>query len=150
MITYLFLASHELPYSGHCSEKDHEPPRGLQLILGTKSKPHLVDTLVMANLGYWQMKVSPGVWYLQLAPGRSSELYILREDGQGSGNEPSLKRIMINDLRGKVVHLEVVKKKGKEDEKLLVSSDDEHQSQEKRVSSLLFLFLFLWILLSSV
>lgn len=150
MLTYLFLASHELPYSGYCSEKDHEPPRGLQLILGTKSKPHLVDTLVMANLGYWQMKVSPGVWYLQLAQGRSSELYILREDGEGRRNEPSLKRIMINDLRGKVVHLEVVKKKGKEDEKLLVSSDDERQSQEKRVSSLLFLFLFLWILLSSV
>lgn len=121
-----------LVLTGHCSEKDHEPPRGLQLILGTKSKPHLVDTLVMANLGYWQMKVSPGVWYLQLAPGRSSELYILTEDGEGSRNEPSLKRIMINDLRGKVVHLEVVKKKGREGEKLLVSSDDEQQSQEKR------------------
>lgn len=119
--------------SGHCAEKDHEPPRGLQLILGTKSTPHLVDTLVMANLGYWQMKVSPGVWYLQLAPGRSSELYVMKEDGQGSSSNTTLsKRITIDDLRGKLVHLEVVKRKGKEHEKLLVSSDnDEGYSTEK-------------------
>merc|ERR1711915_672624 len=40
-----------LVLTGHCSEKNHEPPRGLQLLLGTESTPHLVDTLVMANLG---------------------------------------------------------------------------------------------------
>nr|XP_034910754.1 UDP-glucose:glycoprotein glucosyltransferase isoform X2 [Populus alba] len=120
-----------LVLTGHCSEKDHEPPRGLQLILGTKSNPHLVDTLVMANLGYWQMKVSPGVWYLQLAPGRSSELYAFREGGDGSQEKHLSKLITINDLRGKVVHLEVVKKKGMEHEKLLISSDDDNNSQRK-------------------
>ncbi|KAA8545514.1 hypothetical protein F0562_020298 [Nyssa sinensis] len=120
-----------LVLTGHCSEKDHEPPRGLQLILGTKSTTHLVDTLVMANLGYWQMKVSPGVWYLQLAPGRSSELYVLKEDGDGNQDMPLAKRITINDLRGKLVHLEVVKKKGMEHEKLLVSSDDDFHSQKE-------------------
>ncbi|KAH9751407.1 UDP-glucose:glycoprotein glucosyltransferase [Citrus sinensis] len=118
-----------LVLTGHCSEKDHEPPQGLQLILGTKSTPHLVDTLVMANLGYWQMKVSPGVWYLQLAPGRSSELYVLKEDGNVNEDRSLSKRITINDLRGKVVHMEVVKKKGKENEKLLVSSDEDSHSQ---------------------
>ncbi|KAK4757504.1 hypothetical protein SAY87_018805 [Trapa incisa] len=112
-----------LVLTGHCSEKDHEPPRGLQLILGTKSKPHLVDTLVMANLGYWQMKVSPGIWYLQLASGRSSDLYNLKDEGDGN----SFKRIMINDMRGKVVQLEVMKKKGKEHEKLLASNDDQSE-----------------------
>ncbi|KAG6709705.1 hypothetical protein I3842_06G146800 [Carya illinoinensis] len=111
--------------TGHCSEKDRDPPRGLQLILGTKSTPHLVDTIVMANLGYWQMKVSPGVWYLQLASGRSSELYVLREDGDGSQEKPLSKHITINDLRGKVVRLEVLKKKGKENEILLVSDDND-------------------------
>ncbi|CAL5438882.1 unnamed protein product [Camellia sinensis] len=120
-----------LVLTGHCSEKDHDPPQGLQLILGTLSTPHLVDTIVMANLGYWQMKVSPGVWYLQLAPGRSSELYVLK-DGDGSQGMTSSKHITINDLRGKLVHLEVVKKKGKEREKLLVSSDDDSHSQGKK------------------
>ncbi|KAL0801520.1 hypothetical protein Bca101_056696 [Brassica carinata] len=119
-----------LVLTGHCSEKDHEAPRGLQLILGTKNRPHLVDTLVMANLGYWQMKVSPGVWYLQLAPGRSSELYVLKGGNDGSQDQSSLKRITIDDLRGKVVHLEVVKKKGKEHEKLLVPTDGDDGVQQ--------------------
>ncbi|KAI4296235.1 hypothetical protein L6164_036209 [Bauhinia variegata] len=121
-----------LVLTGHCSEKDHEPPRGLQLILGTKSMPHLVDTLVMANLGYWQMKVSPGVWYLQLAPGRSSELYALKEHEDGNQDKHSSKLITINDLRGKVVHLEVVKKKGKDNEKLLVPDYDNNPQEEKK------------------
>ncbi|XP_058771792.1 UDP-glucose:glycoprotein glucosyltransferase-like [Vicia villosa] len=125
-----------LVLTGHCSEKDHDPPRGLQLILGTKTSPHLVDTLVMANLGYWQMKVAPGVWFLQLAPGRSSELYIFKEDDDGSKNRQSSKLITINSLRGKVVHMEVVKRKGKEDEKLLIPDDDDDDDrQDKKGSS---------------
>ncbi|KAL6643108.1 hypothetical protein ACP70R_021289 [Stipagrostis hirtigluma subsp. patula] len=101
--------------TGHCMEKDRDPPRGLQFILGTKRRPHLVDTLVMANLGYWQMKVSPGVWYLQLAPGRSADLYEL---------PPKL--IAIDSLRGKLMHIEVQKRKGKEHEDLLNADDGRH------------------------
>lgn len=84
----------------------------------------------MANLGYWQMKVSPGVWYLQLAPGRSSELYVLKGGNDGSEDQSSLKRITIDDLRGKVVHLEVAKKKGKEHEKLLLPTDGDDDVQK--------------------
>ena len=36
------------------------PPRGLQLHLGTPAQPHVVDTLVMANLAYFQLKVGEG------------------------------------------------------------------------------------------
>ncbi|KAJ0970439.1 hypothetical protein J5N97_023316 [Dioscorea zingiberensis] len=118
--------------TGHCSEKDHDPPRGLQLILGTKRMPHLVDTLVMANLGYWQMKLSPGVWYLQLAPGRSSDLYVLQESRDDSPSYPSSKRIVINDLRGKLVRIEVKKKPGKEHEELLDTSDDGANPVERK------------------
>ncbi|KAG2537562.1 hypothetical protein PVAP13_9NG299400 [Panicum virgatum] len=106
--------------TGHCMEKDRDPPRGLQFILGTKQRPHMVDTLVMANLGYWQMKVSPGVWYLQLAPGRSADLYEL---------PPKL--IAIDSLRGKLMHIEVQKKKGKEREELLNAADDYHFQENK-------------------
>lgn len=105
------------------------------MILGTKRNPHLVDTLVMANLGYWQMKVSPGVWYLQLAPGRSSDLYVLQDGPEMQ----STKRITIDYLRGKPVHLGVVKKKGKEHEKLLIPSDDEDSSR-KHVGFVLYIF----------
>lgn len=115
--------------TGHCSEKDHDPPRGLQLILGTRQMPHLVDTLVMGNLGYWQMKVSPGVWFLQLAPGRSADLYVMKKKEEGTQSSLS-KEIIINDLRGKLVHLEVEKQRGKEHVELLSDSDD-HLKEKK-------------------
>jgi UDP-glucose:glycoprotein glucosyltransferase len=120
--------------SGHCSEKGREPPRGLQLILGPKESSHLVDTLVMANLGYWQMKVSPGVWYLQLAPGRSSELYQFKETEAGNHTYPFSKLVAIDGLRGKLLHIEVEKKRGKEQEDLLNYSDD-NQTKEKKVTN---------------
>lgn len=50
-------------------------PRGVQLHLGSPTQPHLQDTLVMSNLGYFQLKSAPGAWTLQLAPGRSRDLY---------------------------------------------------------------------------
>lgn len=50
-------------------------PRGVQLHLGSSKQPHLQDTLVMSNLGYFQLKSAPGAWTLQLAPGRSRQLY---------------------------------------------------------------------------
>lgn len=50
-------------------------PRGVQLHLGTAQRSHIVDTLVMSNLGYFQVKAEPGMYNLTLAPGRSSELY---------------------------------------------------------------------------
>lgn len=118
--------------TGHCYEKGRDNPQGLQLILGTKRVPHLVDTLVMSNLGYWQMKVSPGVWYLQLAPGRSADLYVLKETVDGSQSYPSSQRIVINGLRGKLVNLLVAKKKGKEHEELLSSSKDYRQQEKQK------------------
>lgn len=46
-------------------------PRGLELQLGTSRQPGAVDTLVMSNMGYFQLKASPGLWQLGVAPGRS-------------------------------------------------------------------------------
>ena len=68
-----------LVVTGSCmnqgSRKDFYP-RGLQLVLGTEPKPS--DTIVMQNLGYFQLKAPmPGSWALSLAPGRSAELYQL-------------------------------------------------------------------------
>ena len=43
---------------GHCFDQANgSPPRGLQLTLGTPLNPVQVDTIVMANLGYLQLKV---------------------------------------------------------------------------------------------
>ena len=57
---------------GQCYDVvDSRPPNGLQIQLeGTQS-----DTLVMQNLGYFQLKGSPGSFQLDIVNGRSSELY---------------------------------------------------------------------------
>ena len=56
-------------------------PRGVQLVLGSAAQPNLVDTLVMANLAYFQLKASPGAFHLALAPGRSRQLYTIDDPG---------------------------------------------------------------------
>lgn len=57
------------------------PPRGVQLMLGTAKDPHVTDTIVMANLGYFQFKASPGVWNVDLLPGRSREVFSIDSVG---------------------------------------------------------------------
>ena len=72
-------SEYELEYlllEGHCLDVDKRiPPRGLQFNLGTQQHPKMVDTIVMANLGYFQLKANPGSWILQLRDGRSSDIY---------------------------------------------------------------------------
>ncbi|VEL36050.1 unnamed protein product [Protopolystoma xenopodis] len=69
----------ELEYlllEGHCAEEGSmKPPRGLQFTLGTRAQPNQYDTIVMANLGYFQLKARPGAWYLNIRSGRSRDLY---------------------------------------------------------------------------
>jgi UDP-glucose:glycoprotein glucosyltransferase len=56
-------------------------PRGAQLVLGTQSEPHMTDTLIMANLGYFQFKTNPGVYTIKLKEGRSSEVFEIETIG---------------------------------------------------------------------
>uniref|UniRef100_A0A7S1TGV7 UDP-glucose:glycoprotein glucosyltransferase n=2 Tax=Compsopogon caeruleus TaxID=31354 RepID=A0A7S1TGV7_9RHOD len=69
---------------GSCYDRstNGSPPQGLKLQLWRPppSTKQTVDTLVMKNLGYFQLKAtSPGRWFLQLPPGRSKDLYMLDE-----------------------------------------------------------------------
>ncbi|CAM9342800.1 unnamed protein product [Scytosiphon promiscuus] len=74
---------------------------GLQLVLRTPSRTPassssssssstmvVADTVVMENLGYFQLQAAPGVWELALADGRASEVYEIIGDidgGAGGG-----------------------------------------------------------------
>ena len=62
--------------TGHCSERAPAqcarrpaPPRGAQLRIGD------AGTIVMSNLGYFQLPAQPGAHDLRLQPGRSREVY---------------------------------------------------------------------------
>ena len=60
--------------AGHCvDETNRRPPNGLQLQLSSSimnSNQIFTDTLVMRNLGYFQMQAKPGLWNLNIASGR--------------------------------------------------------------------------------
>ena len=79
--------------SGQCYQGVREgapsPPNGLQLVLmdrfnGTGAGVGVGrDTLVMKNLGYFQLQASPGVWDLSIAAGRGATLFGL-DSGAGA------------------------------------------------------------------
>lgn len=63
---------------GSCVDEEENPPQGLKLILENDAGIS-VDTLVMSNLGYFQLKApTPGRWILRLATGASSEVFSLK------------------------------------------------------------------------
>eukprot|EP00210_Caulerpa_lentillifera_P000666 g643.t1 len=101
-------------------------PRGVQLTLGQRENSHEVDTLVMSNLGYFQLKANPGRWHLSLAQGRSRELYFIdhrmKLDSSlklGPGLEPWSLNLLLDSFRGRHMRLRIMKKKGFEEEDVL-------------------------------
>nr|XP_012149315.1 PREDICTED: UDP-glucose:glycoprotein glucosyltransferase isoform X2 [Megachile rotundata] len=110
---------------GYCFEAVMgSPPRGLQITLGTEKRPLMVDTIVMANLGYFQLKANPGEWILRLRHGRSAEIYdfttVGGQDVVQKGNEV---KVVISSLRSHVLKIKVSKKPDKVEMDLL-SEDD--------------------------
>lgn len=74
------------------------------------------DTLVMNNLGYYQLPANPGVWMLSLAPGRADSLFSIdgiEGDGMVSDASNGLP-IVINSFGDTVKRLFVSKRKGLE------------------------------------
>eukprot|EP00761_Pharyngomonas_kirbyi_P014959 gb/GECH01014990.1/.p1 GENE.gb/GECH01014990.1/~~gb/GECH01014990.1/.p1 ORF type:complete len:1598 (+),score=405.33 gb/GECH01014990.1/:1-4794(+) len=139
--------------TGSCIDKtSSSPPRGLQLILGTQHDPHQVDTLVMANYGYFQLKASPRVWRLRLAEGTASEIYEIKSSlginyynnrlgeeqdlsdvGSDGSNVESREsaRLMVGSFDGDMVYLMVQKRPGKESVEYLDALAERMPSKQK-------------------
>lgn len=84
---------------GSCVDEEEAPPQGLKLILENDAGV-VVDTLVMANLGYFQLKVpTPGRWSLRLAVGPSSTIFSLKAMEMYSG---MIRTVYKADTRGRV------------------------------------------------
>ncbi|XP_030132085.4 UDP-glucose:glycoprotein glucosyltransferase 2 isoform X4 [Taeniopygia guttata] len=118
------IAEYELEYillEGHCFDvTTGQPPRGLQFTLGTKKSPVMVDTIVMANLGYFQLKANPGAWTLRLRKGRSEEIYqVFSHEGTDSVAELTDVIVVLNNFRSKIIKVQVQKKPDKVNEELL-------------------------------
>ena len=122
-------AHFELQYlliEGQCFDETQSYPRGLQLTLGTNQTKNMFDTIVMANLGYFQLKAYPGLWHLNLREGRSDDIYtIASHDNTDSATRTSQPVIVvIRSFDARWIKVYVARKAGKENEKLLEDSDD--------------------------
>ncbi|KAK3695933.1 killer toxin resistant protein [Vermiconidia calcicola] len=101
------------------------PPRGAQLVLSTDLDPHFADTIIMANLGYFQFKGNPGVYNLALQKGRSEETFNIDSAGtMGYSAQPGDNgtEIALMSFRGATLFPRLSRKPGMEDEDVLEPS----------------------------
>ncbi|KAL4990969.1 UDP-glucose:glycoprotein glucosyltransferase-domain-containing protein [Aspergillus falconensis] len=100
------------------------PPRGVQLVLGTEDNPYFADTIVMANLGYFQFKAQPGLWTINLKPGRSEQIFNLESLGR-LGYSPQTgddsNEVALLSFQGKTLFPRLSRKKGYENADVLES-----------------------------
>ena len=111
-----------LLFFGQCYDAStRSPPNGLQLILSKKEEPVdesstaevssdgsvevstkaapvvYSDTLVMKNVGYWQLRANPGVWQLEIAPeSRGAEIFDI-VDGTINGGKFKLSKAEVSN-----------------------------------------------------
>ncbi|KAJ1946986.1 killer toxin resistant protein [Kickxella alabastrina] len=119
---------------GHLVDTNsRSPARGIEVRLGTSSEVDMTDTIVMANLGYLQLKANPGVWKFSIRPGRSADIYKIDHIGDGRWNYRAAKQagpdheyrqpVIVSSFRGTTIFPLVSKRPGKETEDVLESSD---------------------------
>uniref|UniRef100_A0A3P8XBM6 UDP-glucose ceramide glucosyltransferase-like 1 n=1 Tax=Esox lucius TaxID=8010 RepID=A0A3P8XBM6_ESOLU len=106
------MAEYELEHlllEGHCFDlSTGQPPRGLQFTLGMSQDPLMQDTIVMANLGYFQLKANPGAWILNLRKGRSEDIYhIQSHDGTDSPADSGDVKVLLNSFHSKIIKVRV-------------------------------------------
>ena len=117
---------------GHCwLHSSNEPVPGIQFSLGTLSEPKKFDSLVMANLGYFQFKISPGLWKLELMDGKSYDKYYIADQ---KGNNILLLGdvilIISDNFLGNHLQIFLSKKMNNQISKLTTTEDDMEESNE--------------------
>ncbi|TQV98347.1 UDP-glucose:glycoprotein glucosyltransferase [Cordyceps javanica] len=122
-------ATYELEHiliQGHSREGKSAPPRGVQLVLGTEKEPHLTDTIVMANLGFFQFQANPGVYDIHLKEGRSADIFEIKSVGAKGwtavqGDEGT--SLAVLDFQGTTLYPRLSRKPGMEEVDVLEEGD---------------------------
>lgn len=109
--------------TGHAKDESNAAPRGLQFVLSTLTERVMVDTITMANLGYFQLKGDPGVFKLEIRKGRSDQVYELMEINP---NSPNSKLVVCDSFEGITLYPLVKKRKGMEDADVLIQESNFH------------------------
>ncbi|KAI5863594.1 glycosyltransferase family 24 protein [Durotheca rogersii] len=104
------------------------PPRGVQLLLATERDPHFDDTIIMANIGYFQFKANPGYYNIRLKEGRSSEIFnIISVGAKGYNAVPGDEgtEVALMDFQGTTLYPRLERKPGMDLEDVLGESTEE-------------------------
>ncbi|KHO01145.1 UDP-glucose:glycoprotein glucosyltransferase precursor [Metarhizium album ARSEF 1941] len=131
-------ATYELQHiliEGHSRDDQESAPRGAQLVLATENEPHLTDTIVMANLGFFQFKANPGVYNIRLKEGRSAEIFTIESIGaQGWESAPDDKgnELALMDFQGTTLYPRLKRRPGMENQDVL--EDTSNSSKGSMVS----------------
>ncbi|KAI9702623.1 MAG: hypothetical protein M1820_006129 [Bogoriella megaspora] len=101
------------------------PPRGAQLVLSTDKDPHAADTIIMANIGYFQFKANPGFYRINLQKGRSEEIFNIDSAGRegwapSPGDETT--DISLTSFQGLTLYPRLSRKPGMEEDDVLEPS----------------------------
>lgn len=115
-------------------------PQGAQLILGSEKEVHKQDTIIMANLGYFQLKANPGLWRIELMEGRSKEIYNIETLGakgpKAVVEKDEIPEVALISFRGATLFPKLGRKPGMETKKVLVTEEDEESEQEEKKGAL--------------
>ena len=103
-----------------------QPPRGAEVVLSTEKDPHFADTIIMANLGYFQFKANPGFYNIQLKKGRSQEIFSLDSAGAKGwavqpGDESS--ELVLMSFQGTTLFPRLSRKPGQEEADILAEEE---------------------------
>lgn len=117
----------QLLIEGHAREANNAPPRGLQLQLTRNGLEVASDTQVMANLGYFQFKATPGFYQLAIRPGRGVEVYELESVGSEGWASPDVNEtgttVTLDSFEGKTILPRFGRKQGMEMANVLLEED---------------------------
>lgn len=108
-----------LVIEGHARESNTlTPPRGLQMQLVTSNSTPIADTLVVANLGYLQFRTIPGVFRLEIRPGRGRDVYEMESVGNEGWDSPYIQEagdeITLMSFEGLTLYPRVKRRAGME------------------------------------
>ncbi|KFY85437.1 hypothetical protein V498_07720 [Pseudogymnoascus sp. VKM F-4517 (FW-2822)] len=113
---------------GHSTEKETgQAPRGAQLLLGTAADAHFADTIIMANLGYFQFKANPGFYKISLQEGPSSKIFsidTLGASGRDAAQPDATTEISLISFHGLTLFPQLSRNPGQETEDVLEPTPD--------------------------
>ncbi|KAG9251674.1 UDP-glucose:glycoprotein glucosyltransferase-domain-containing protein [Emericellopsis atlantica] len=120
---------------GHSREARGAPPKGAQLVLGTDAQSSLTDTIIMANLGYFQFKANPGYYAIKLKEGRSADIFTIDSLGTrgweaAPGDEGT--HVAVMDFQGTTLYPRLRRNAGMETMNVL--ADDEAEVEDSVIS----------------